>query len=107
MSTPDFAWRSTRSQESAPGKRIEQVGDSFQQAGGARVDWNSSEAVAGECGRDAAGRTLLAPREKAASFGWGWAHCAVVRARVQSPWQQLAPSIRGCPDSEGSESWQW
>ena len=88
-------------------KGLSEAGDSFQQAGGARVDWNSTEAAVGECGRDAARRTLLACRKKAVSFGWGWAHCAVVTARAQSPWQQLASWITGCPDSEATESWQW
>ncbi|MGD1022943.1 MAG: hypothetical protein ABR880_09195 [Candidatus Sulfotelmatobacter sp.] len=62
-----------------------EAGDSVQQAGGARVDWNSTRTVAGECGRDAARRALLAGKKKDASFGWGWAHCAVVTARAQSP----------------------
>src|SRR5580658_6011043 len=43
----------------------------LQQAGGARVDWNSAGAVAGESGRVAATRALMACRKKAAACDSG------------------------------------
>jgi len=78
----------------------------LQQAGGARVDWNSAEAETGELDWDPENLALTGSSKNEALCDWGWAHWAEIFAPQQSWLQQLLSRTTNCPGSKDRESWQ-